>query len=76
MTDDALATFLILLVLWGYFALALIVIGVAFLVVRRLTSPDRVKRRRVFRIIGLIFVVPGSLVWVGLILYYLILSLS
>ncbi len=51
------------------FALALIVIGVASLVARRLTSPDRVKRRRVFRIIGLIFVVPGSLVCVGLFLF-------
>ena len=76
MTDDALTQYIILLAMWIPIALPLFVIGVAFLVARRLTSPDRVKRRRGLRIIGLICVVPSSLVLVGLILYYLILSLS
>ena len=59
----------ILLTYAAGFSVALLLIGVAFLFARRLTSPHRVARRRFFRIGALTFIIPGSLVGIGLVLF-------
>ncbi len=59
----------------GAMALVFILLGVGFFILRRLTAPAGVIRRRVFKIFGLFFLIPGVLIPIVFIVFFVVTNL-
>ena len=69
---EALLGAMTMLMYVGSIALVFILLGVGFFILRRLTRPAGVIRRRVFKIFGLFFLIPGVLIPITFIVFFVV----